>query len=368
MSRTLVVPLDGSSLAGRAVPHAVALARAMGARLVLVRAPSSSELRGRLGDGLDPATELEDAVELVRAEGVQAEPYLYPVYAPNEIAGAIIDAAHDRQATMIVMSTHGRGGLGRWLFGSVADAVLRQSDLPVLLVPATCTRTWPVGGPRRILVPLDGSGFAEAALAPASELARLTGADILLAQAVGPPGPRYLSTYGAHDPEAEVAAARAYLDPVAARLAANGVRVAVRVEVGLPERAIAALAHGNDVDLVAMATHGYGGLSRFVAGSVATGLLQRASTPVLLVRPATLAHATPEERAPEAAGEPRQALELTEQELGLAERGLKELAYAPGHPLEVAEAARALLARLRQRDVRAAALQSADTTPSSPER
>ena len=65
------------------------------------------------------------------------------------------------------MSTHGRSAPGRWVYGSVADRVLRRASVPALLVPANCERQWPADGPLHVLVPLDGSDFAQEALTQA---------------------------------------------------------------------------------------------------------------------------------------------------------------------------------------------------------
>lgn len=348
MSPTIVVPLDGSSLADRAMPYATALARATGARLVLVRAPSPRELWQAPEGSRGPTAELEDAATMARAEGVEAEPYLYPIYLPEEVPGAIVDAAVDRHADLIVMSTNGRSGLGRWLWGSVADQVLRRAEVPVLLIPATCERSWAAGEPRRILVSLDGSPLAEEALDPARELAAALGTDLLLLQVVDLSGPDVTAGHGAATIEAGLANARRYLDAIVARLEAAGASVSVRLEVGLPARVIAAVAHEQGAGLIAMATHGRSGLTRAILGSVATGVLQRATVPLLLVRPATAEPAAATRVTPTVAEQPPAPIELTDRERYLVQRGLAELAFAPGHPPELAESARALLARLKQ--------------------
>ena len=79
----------------------------------------------------------------------------------EDLGRTICDATGELQAGLVVMTTHGRSGLGRWLYGSVADQVLRRTDVPVLLVPAAGDRAWAAGTLRQILVPLDGSALAE---------------------------------------------------------------------------------------------------------------------------------------------------------------------------------------------------------------
>jgi nucleotide-binding universal stress UspA family protein len=291
---TILVPLDGSALAERALPYAVHLARAAGGRLVLIRAT--------------PAAARDDAEAALAATAQRLVAAGAPVESQartGEAGAVILEAARAGGADLIAMATHGRSGLGRWLYGSVADRVMRHAPVPVLLVSATCERRWPPapppgaapGPPRRLLVPLDGSGLAEEALGPAGALADALGAGLLLAQAVPFPVVAYGSEQEyasyADDPDAEVGAAREYLEEVAAPLRAAGRDVEVRVEAGMVVPTLARIERERDVEGVAMATHGRSGLARVVLGSVATGVLQLAHVPVLAVRPALLADAPP---------------------------------------------------------------------------
>jgi nucleotide-binding universal stress UspA family protein len=134
---TILVPLDGSSLAAAALPTAVDLAKASGARLLLLRAAEASTIRR--------ADWTEAQVEVVR----EAETYLDAVKRRLEMEGmrnvetsvwygpaasSIAEAAAARGVSLIVMSTHGRAGLGRLVLGSVAESVLRGTRTPILLV------------------------------------------------------------------------------------------------------------------------------------------------------------------------------------------------------------------------------------------
>jgi nucleotide-binding universal stress UspA family protein len=317
MYRTILVPLDGSQLAERALPYASVLARGSGAHLVLVRvaheeprtdAPESTTLAWATGTeplierttgrGGAAAPEDEGAAPRGPADYLEdvaaglAFPQTALAVASGPPAAGILGEARDRTADLIVMATHGRSGLGRWLYGSVADDVLRHADRPVLLVPATAPPTPPDTGSRRALVALDGSPFAEAALGPAQDLARALGAGLVLLRVVEPPGAAFGGALGEvpSDPTGELAAARAYLDAVPGRLPAPpesgaGAAPAGRALAGAPAQTIAAVAGEEAVSAIAMATHGRSGLARAVLGSVATEVLHRTSVPVLLVRP-----------------------------------------------------------------------------------
>jgi nucleotide-binding universal stress UspA family protein len=199
-------------------------------------------------------------------------------------------------------------------------------------------------------VPLDGSAYAEEALAPAARLARAAGAELRLLRVaelpLHPYGEGYV--YVGYDPTPDLAVAGEYLGSVAARLAAEGLEVTVRTDVGAPGQVIGEHARVAGTDLVVMATHGRTGLARVVLGSVAAGTLQRANRPTLLVRPEAVRAAAPaaaEELAAGAPpGEPTVQVALSLEELDLVRRGLVRL-LGEVHP---AEPVAALGARLRR--------------------
>jgi nucleotide-binding universal stress UspA family protein len=160
---TILVPLDGSPLAETALPKAMEVAQASGARLLLLRAAEAHSL-----PGADPT---EGQIRVVQKAGA----YLAEVakrlgqageLAPVETsvwygapASAIIEAAGLRNVDLIVMTTHGRSGIARLIFGSVAESVLRGTTTPILLIRPTeapvetpagagQARPWPGNGGR----------------------------------------------------------------------------------------------------------------------------------------------------------------------------------------------------------------------------
>jgi nucleotide-binding universal stress UspA family protein len=188
------------------------------------------------------------------------------------------------------MSTHGHGGLGRWLYGSVADEVLRRMPVPVLLVSAVCTQTaWAENKPARVVVPLDGSSLASEALRPARDLATALGGEMLLL-AVVEPTVVYPDGYlerGVDLETVETQQASHYLDTVATaqRTASSVPPVSTRVAHGDAAAEICAVDRAVGADAIAMATHGRGGLARLLLGSVATRTIHQSSVPVLVYRP-----------------------------------------------------------------------------------
>lgn len=359
MLKTLLVPTDGSTLAGRAIPYATALARATNAKMVLWRAVETPQVGVKVDPAPEASSQLEVEVGALRQQGLAVESQLQPVDG-DEVGESIVDAAATHGADLIVMSTHGRSGIGRVIYGSVADRVLRIARQPVLMIPAACEQAWPTDRPPRILVPLDRSELGMAALGPAVELARQVGGELILVHVIAFPTYAYSEGYAYsaydYDLSAEMADATRDLEAAAEAPRAAGLTVRTKVTTGYATAEVAAIAREEDADLVVMATHGRGGLARLVLGSVATAALQRTGLPVLLVRPFKAVRsndeALPETQAVAAApatidGTMR-TISLTAAEVDLIERGLSDLLYLPESDPRLAKPVRALLTHLKE--------------------
>ena len=289
MYRSIIVTVDGSPLAEKALPYAMAVGRASGAKISILQVVpaagrnASNETTAAQADGIAHAQAHVDRLVKALGSGLDVE----GVVTVGEPASAILQEAQQRQADLVVMSTHGRSGIGRWIYGSVADNVMRSSHLPVLLVSAHCHSVWPTDRRPRILVPLDGSDVARGAITAAADLADAVQGDLLLVQVVELHPPMYgdPSAYAVIDPTLELDEARGHLESVAAGLRSQGRSVQVTDAVGAAVTSIADIADKRAVDVIAMSTRGSGGLTRLIMGSVATGIVQRATTPVLVVRP-----------------------------------------------------------------------------------
>ncbi len=354
---TILVPLDGSPLAEQALPVAERLSHAISGHVILVRSVQvftfpGVDARDAQVAALSAAQQYVDTqASRWRSAGLVVEtgiPY-------GEAVAEILNEISIHQADLIVMATHGRSGVGRWLYGSVADEILRRAPVPVVLVPPGTPRAQP--GDRRpvVLVPLDGSELAETALGPAGELATRLSAELVLLQVVSlPPYGLYgeAGEYLALDPAAELMQAERYLAEIVGRLRATLAQVRMRADVGYPGALIAQAAVQEKADLICMATHGRGGVARMVLGSVATDVLRRTNVPLLLVRPAALREpTTPPSSAPELAAQvattaPVVQTPLSVDELRLLQRGLGELLYKPGGDPELAPRVRDLRDRL----------------------
>jgi nucleotide-binding universal stress UspA family protein len=206
---------------------------------------------------------------------------------------ALEQEIRDSRPDLIVMATHGRGGFSRAWLGSVADALVRNVHRPILLVrtpdesaPAAPVRT------ERILIPLDGSPLSETIVQHAVDLGANAPTSFTLLRVVPPvwTAPEIMSEPDALTDGAlkdRVTAARDYLARVADSMTAQTVDVTMDVVVGVAAGAsILDYARNADIDVIAMATHGRGGVKRMILGSVADKVLRGATMPVLLYHPA----------------------------------------------------------------------------------
>src|SRR5262245_3693054 len=156
MLKSILVPLDGSSASEQALPLAVSLARKANAclRLVTVRAPMAPF------SGVAPPPKEQDYVDMIAWRIRQANHLsVFAAVLDGPIAETLSEHARSVGASLIVMTTHGRGPFSRFWLGSVTDQLLRNSPIPLLVVRPTSNeapvdRDWK---PRSILVPLDGS-------------------------------------------------------------------------------------------------------------------------------------------------------------------------------------------------------------------
>jgi nucleotide-binding universal stress UspA family protein len=309
MYRSILVPLDGSAAAEHALPWALSLARRFEAalRIIHVHAPTwgvygeggvydaliDRELREGLQAYLDGVIQRLSAVTNVPLSSALLD---------GLVAGAINRHVIESEVDLVVMTTHGRGPMARFWLGNVADALVRKSTIPMLLVrpeesEADLTQEPAIG---RVLIPLDGSQLAEQILDPATALAAATKAQVTLLRVVQQLTPESyvphsrrvsgirpaLLTQIQEVDRQEWAHAEKYLNQLAERLRTRSLTVETRVVSHVrPATAILDDASTHGVDLIALATQGRGGLKRLLVGSVADKVLRGATTPVLVYRP-----------------------------------------------------------------------------------
>jgi nucleotide-binding universal stress UspA family protein len=294
--KTILAATDGSPTGDRAVAFAAMLAREHSSALLLFTAvdraaaiaacasPYGSFNGEEVVHGLDDAASivLERAARFAADAGV---PYSKLQYsgAPAE---AIVASAEQCRADAIVVGTQGKRGLERFFVGSTAAEVLRHSGVPVFVVPPHLAAEHAPTG--RILVAIDESEQSQTALRFAVRLAQSGDATLVLCSAVDTRDLyKKAATYG-YDPGpilAELRAkAQAMLDDRGALADERDVAHETVVVNGEPARAIAGTAAARDVDAIVIGTHGRHGLQRLLLGSVAEGVVQRATVPVAVVR------------------------------------------------------------------------------------
>jgi len=320
MFKRILVPLDGSPRAERAIPVAARLARASGGSITFLRvvttainaawwAMQSPHLmqeafevdRGRATDYLTAIAQSQDLIRVdLNLEVLAGGP-----------AQAILSAADANKVDLIVICSHGNTGLKRWVLGSVAQKVARYSPVPVLVLRE--------GGslladsykrdvhPLQVLVPLDGSSLAEMALTPAGQLSAALSAPahgaLHLVRVLHLPS---MYEYGQDDSLAEAKKqgklqAHAYLGAVEQQLREGslaGLKLHVTSSVVVDTDVAGALIGVAEVsedmediegfkacDAIVMATHGRSGPKRWMMGSVTERVLGATKLPLLIVRP-----------------------------------------------------------------------------------
>jgi nucleotide-binding universal stress UspA family protein len=299
MFSRILVPLDTSAIAEQALPRAAAIAKALGAELLLVLVHEPVPLHGHrdapwnaLGVPMERAYLDGKARELESRFGIRVDTE-HPTGSPSQ---TIIALANARTTDLVVMTTHGRTGLRREWLGSVADTVMRSLDVPVLMlrpIEAGGAASAAAGTFQRIMIPLDGSHRAESIIDSAVALGGPHATYVLARVVTSVPvmidfADAYAILPVVVNPEATdlaAATAKQYIEGIAARLSADGARSIEQVIVisELPAPTLLDIARTNDVDLIAIATHGRGPV-RLVLGSVTDKLLRGGTTPLLVRR------------------------------------------------------------------------------------
>lgn len=295
MLRSILIPLDGSQLAERALAYATAISVPTAARLILMRTIGE-------GDEGTAARYLSDIADELRGRG-----FVCVTVTPRGAPARWIAAEAGVGVDLVAMSTHGRSGPSRWLFGSVAESVVASSPVPVLVERAwqPIRRELFVSDQPTLLVPLDGSSFAECALDSAAALAEDLGAELVLLRV------QQAATELLHDEfgrtiayldeldDRSTTVAAEYLEGLVGRLTKRWPDVSIHTDVqfGEPAACIAEAASTTGAALVFMATHGRTGVRRAVMGSVAGQVLEHGDTPLVLIRPTTSATCAPAESA-----------------------------------------------------------------------
>jgi nucleotide-binding universal stress UspA family protein len=273
---TVVVPLDRSEFAERALrPACVLAARMEGARVLLLSCAPD--------DATAVRTYLDDRASLF-AGTVDINTRIVDDADPVE---GILESVASTPDAVLCMATHGRGGLRGAMLGSIAEQVLCRSPDPLLLVGAACRSALLPGERGRLLVCSDGSTFSDAIISAAASSAAQLRMEPWVAEVVVPDEEVAFPGQPVRNREVEAASAR--LADLAATLTTSETPARPQVLHGTPvSRSIVFFAGRLPATLIAMATHGRTGLARTAMGSVAADVVRHAPCPVLVAKPGTM--------------------------------------------------------------------------------
>ena len=280
MFKKALVPIDGSKLEEGILPYISQLATELNIPVVLVSVVDPSQRSESQEVTLKRA--LEEVETSLAEQGVAPK----SVVAYGHPAKQIVQVADQEGCDLIAMATHGRNTVGRVLFGSVTDDVIRTSHVPTLVI--TPQKAKKKDTLSRIVAPLDGSSHAETALPYAEDLAQNLDLEILLVRVIDTGGPytgllddaRFVEV----DPDIE-ADATDYMAQTAKRLNSKGLKAHWKLLEGTPGDRLVDLSHWMQQDIVVMATHGRAGVARWIEGSVTGEVVRYSGNPVLVVPP-----------------------------------------------------------------------------------
>lgn len=302
---SILVPVDGSEKDGRALAVAADIAGLARADVRLVRVVASPVQRlatiGPLAV-LDEAHPLRADLESElrqMAEGLRADvkSVTWSIVESGDVPAAILAAATEQGALVIVMATQAPRAVGRMVHGSVADKVIRESSRPVVVVPPGAAD---MSGKRirlrRVLVPLDGSAASQRVIETLAALPGVEGLELVLLHvarrertgrhALPPVDPLTATGQSSEWVHVQADQAQQHLDEIATQLRKSGIRATTRViESGDPARSILEAIRAEPADAIAMGTRGAGGMKRLAHGSVATTVVRESEVPVMLVHP-----------------------------------------------------------------------------------
>ncbi len=299
----ILVPLDGTELAEKSLHYAMELTARSGAELDLLHVCGPEECHcGPDGCHVEPMHRvyIEHTADVLKRRLQEAgveEAKVRSVIRTGDPAHVILGYADENDVSLIVMATHGRSGVKRWIMGSVAMKIHRCSTAPVRLVRALSSdeappEDWPE---RRILVLLDGSELAEQVLPYVVDHARMSDAEVTLLRVCEPPiisadYPEAIMplSWGEHVEQVtkyQQEQCSLYLEGVEKRLKDMGLKVEYECSLGNAAEEILNYASRNRFNLIAMTTHARCGLGLWPIGSIADKVIHGTSSPILLVRP-----------------------------------------------------------------------------------
>ncbi len=290
----LLVALDGSKLAELALPVAATFARMNASEITLLHviepdAPATIHGDRHIQNRTEATAYLAEVADRLRQDGAIVKTTILAA-GPHGVAATIAEEAVSIESDLVFMATHGQGGIRDLLFGRVAQKVVQLSTRPLVIVPATEAR--PTFVCQTMVVPLDGTQAGEIMLPVAQSLAQMFRCRIVLIRVVPTPGTlqgreaavaTLLPSASATVLRFEESEAGRYLQATAAAWFPQN-DVAIEVRRGQVESELMQTLASYRADLAVMSTHGRGGLSAFLDGSIGQRIMSRARCPIVLLR------------------------------------------------------------------------------------
>ncbi|MFP8956912.1 universal stress protein [Natrialbaceae archaeon A-CW3] len=274
MYQHVLVATDGSDLATRAAEQGIATAEAAGATVHVVSV--LEELEG------EPSTDAErerhrEWVEQIESAAIDRGCDVVTSVPTGHPSRVILEYTGDNEIDLVVLGTHGRTGLQRWIMGSVASAVVREARCHVLTVNAS------VQAAREqfddVLIATDGRPGVDQAVEAGLDLAESTGAAVHALYVVDDVHSRTNVVLESFEATGERSTS-----VIAARAAERGLATERTIRRGIPHEEIVAYADDQNIDLVVMGVESLSSLERLVVGSVSQRVVATAPAPVLTVR------------------------------------------------------------------------------------
>ncbi len=299
--KTILVPTDFSKYADNAIRYAHALAKANGgavhfAHVIDQRIMDLAGMEGVYVSHGDLQLSVESMkqnaekrmgqlIAKSKALGLSATSHICQGRPVDELA----TIAKKIGADLIVIATHGRSGFDRLVLGSTCERLIRESTVPVMAIKHPEHDIVDADGTAlhvsRILCPCDFSDFSHKAIPHAADLCKQFGATLVLMHVVDTwlDYPEFMPSVDLQNSPFLVEKAEESLKKTAAEL--SGIRCEIKVQTGVPHRAITDAVTTEKIDLIVMTTHGRAGLPHFLLGSVAEKVARLAPCPVLTIRP-----------------------------------------------------------------------------------
>lgn len=296
MFKHLLVPLDGSHLAETVLPAASYLAQTMNATVTLIHiiehnAPKEIHSERHLTNPQEAEAYLDAIAMHDFPPGVKVEHHVHTTEV-SKVAPSIVEHAEEMQHDLIMLCTHGHGGVRDWIYGSIAQQVIGMGRTPVFLIRPNTGEETREFRCQKILVPLDRIQEHELGIPLAVEMAKTCKAALHLVMVV----PTFGTLNGERKaasrlmPGATAAAldmveaeGEEYLNAILSRIQDSGLTITTEVRRGDPASTIVETAEDCGADLIVLGTHGKAGMDAFWSGSVAPKISSRSNVPLLLV-------------------------------------------------------------------------------------